>query len=446
MGKKSGKGNEAPLFEMPPLNAETGIRFGSVGLVVLLFLFGMFIHEQAWVSMEADMQLGPVEATLSADIYPYKAEYNATIDTSSVGGIGGGIAGGVGGGGGGAGGGGNISREGTNVFGDQESRERFMDNVGLIYNSYKSRFYDLEFYGWGDEQYRVHVEVLTSQTPWWVEGVETECWVEITLAEDYPDVAKLEVESVDFQIWYDYDETANDYQKVDSVWSSNELKSISSSDDMIEYRKGIMPPSGKNLIGFTVIVTPKITLTDNTVLTSYLKPWASGGHPVTINVNTMKTVDATGVVLFLSSNYIFMLSMGMSVLAAVFAGVNMKRTSAVMFFIAGGMAILAMAFFYIGLQSLTEILAQPLTSDRDFGDSLTYQFGYFLGYLMGVAHIAIGIGHVVSYSMFSNKETPKKTTSGKKAGKKKPSKAFIVEEDDDDDDIYVAAVVVDDDE
>ncbi|MBN1539630.1 MAG: hypothetical protein JW939_05750 [Candidatus Thermoplasmatota archaeon] len=364
----------------------------TVSLAVLLMMVSIFPD---WSSFDRTRRIGPVDYRLQADFdavgFDYTMETTGSSGSSDpLGGIGGGI-------------GGNFSRSDRKMY--PEVRGEFLDNLGIIYNSYRTKTYQYElkmrtppqdsgvtWSGVGNPAATLNISLGTDLIPWWPEAGERTITVRIELVEVdlWDEVSEAEREAFivhinRVQVWAKtgYDRETDEYLGEDRVLGERSpLLTFDRIGDERSLEFSVGYPEGTDAAGLYVTVVGNMT---DLWGRAELSPLS--GKANTINIYplaTGKLVSGVGIPLALPLMFIS------SVLgcAALVMAIIRRRMYLSLILPAASLSVLAPIWFMLGMNAAVDLLSERLLGAHE---GLSYQPGLFISFA-GAAVMLLSLG------------------------------------------------------
>ena len=238
-------------------------------LAILLMVISIFPD---WASFDRSRSIGPVDYRLQANFDPVGFDYKMETTGSSggddpLGGIGGGIAG-------------NFSRSDSKTY--PQVRGEFLDNIGIIYDSYRTKAFQYELkmrsppqdsgITWsevGNPSAILNTSLESDLIPWWpdngkrtltvrIELVEADLWDEV--GKTGQDKLHVQVNSV--QVW-----AKTGYVKETGEYTGEDRK-LGEKEDILSFHRlgdeskmefSIAYPDGTDAAGFYVRIAGNMT-------------------------------------------------------------------------------------------------------------------------------------------------------------------------------------------
>jgi len=374
----------------------------AVTLASILMIISIFPD---WASFDRSRSIGPVDYRLQANFDPvgfdYKMETTGMSGGSPLGGIGGGLAG-------------NYSVSDRKTY--PEVRGEFLDNIGIIYDSYRTKVFQYELkmrsppqdsgITWdevGNPSAILNISLESDLIPWWprtgertlkvnIELAQVDLWEEVGEAEH--DKLSVQVNSV--QVWAKtgYDKTTGEYTGDDEKLGEKETQLIfqhAGMEKSLDF--SLAYPSGTDAAGFFVVVEGNMT--------DYwgrpeLSPLSGKANPINIYpLSTGKLVQGFGIPLALPLMIISVLLGMTAVVVALIRG----RMQLQLIIPASLLALLAPFWFWLGMSAAVDLLSERLVGASE---GLTYQAGIYIS-SAGAVLMLVALGLTIASIVVSNR-------------------------------------------
>ncbi|MGA1866616.1 MAG: hypothetical protein ACMUFK_04025 [Thermoplasmatota archaeon] len=367
----------------------------TVSLAVLLMIVSIIPD---WSSFDRARRIGPVNYRLQADFdavgFDYKMETTGSSGSSDpLGGIGDGL-------------GGNFSKSDRKMY--SEVRGEFLDNLGVIYNSYRTKTYQYElkmrtppqdsgvaWSGVGNPAAVLNVSLEADLIPWWpeagertmrvrIELVEVDLWDEVTEAER----EAFTVHMNKIQIWAKtgYDKDRDEFLGEDRILGERSpVLTYDRIGDSGSLEFSISYPEGTDAAGLYVTVVGNMT---DFWGRAELSPLS--GKANTINIYplaTGKLVYGIGIPIALP---LMIISILLGIAAVVVALITGKMQLKLLI-PASLISLIAPIWFWLGMSTVVDLLSERLVGASE---GLTYQAGIYIsvaGAVMMIAALGLSI-------------------------------------------------------
>lgn len=400
------------------------LQYAAVGFIVIsVILSGIsLIPQNDWARFERTSGIASLDYTLSADFDTLGFEYHINTESSSTGG---GIIGGVGGG------------FGSNTtLGDDwktypEVRGEVLENLGVLYDSYKLKSYEYELLmrddpegrnitweGSGSPSAILNVSLKADLVPYWpkdserplvvtVEFVGTE--IDDQLTQQELDMILVNLTKIRIIARTGFDPISGEYQGEDI-----ELKVLETSEsfrqkgDSYETTVDVKIPEGEDAVGFAVEIDAGLR-----------DPWGrkeraplSGkANPINIRPVTQgNIVKGAGVALAFP---VILIGIILGIIGIVLIFIR-KRPNIGIMIPAGLLTIIGPLWYRSGLNAAVEMLSERLAGAES---GLEWMAGFYLGIGGGIAMMIAMILCLVSFILrkTSDTEVSKDTAVSSKA-------------------------------
>jgi len=368
----------------------------SVMLLSIIVLIVSIVPWTTWAEFDRTSSIATVDYRLQANFDAVGFDYS--IETRSAGG---GIIGG-------GGLGGNFSRSDSKIY--PEVRGEFLDNIGILYDSYRSKVFPYELkmrsppqdsdVTWsevGNPAVTLNVSLESDLIPWWPESGKRELKVVIELEDiDLLDqVGEQLRKNINIQINRVYVKAKTGYDRETGEYTGEDVTLGEREDTMtfkdIGDRRSISFdigfPEGNEAAGFYVEVQGNMT---DFWGRPELSPLSGKANP--INVYPMSTpvlVRGFGIPLALP----FMIISGILALIAVVIGTYQDRPKVGLVIPAAILALIAPVWFTVGMNAAVDLLSERLSGAEQ---GLAWGPGIYLAYagafiMVGAAAMAIAL-------------------------------------------------------
>ncbi|MBN1389649.1 MAG: hypothetical protein JXA22_03295 [Candidatus Thermoplasmatota archaeon] len=386
---------------MPPLKRPS---LPVMTTMVILFLASVLMVISAfpdWASFDRGRRIGPVDYRLSADFdavgFDYTMETGSGDGSDPFGGIGGGL-------------GSNFSISDSKSY--PEVRGEFLDNIGILYNSYRTKTYqyelkmrsppqdsDITWNGIGNPSAILNITLLSDLVPWWPETGRRTLSVDIELVKIdlWDDVDESERETFlvqvnKVQIWAKtgYDKGTGEYTGEDTLMGERSGPiTFDRTGDSRSLDLSIRYPTGTDAAGFYVKTEGNMT---DYWGRAELSPLSGKANPINVYPLTMgKLVSGVGIPLALP---LMMISLILC-LAALITAFLKGRFYLSLLIPATILSLLAPIWFMVGMNAAVDLLSERLLGATE---GLSYQPGMFIsfaGAAMMLFSLGISIYHAV---------------------------------------------------
>ncbi|MGA1793498.1 MAG: hypothetical protein ACMUHM_06075 [Thermoplasmatota archaeon] len=389
---------------MPP-KRPSPLMMAAMIAVVLASLLMVISFFPNWASFDRSRSIGPVDYRLQANFDPVGFDY--TMETtgmsggSPLGGIGGGIAG-------------NFSVSDRKTY--PEVRGEFLDNIGIIYDSYRTKVYQFELKmrsppqdsgvtwdGVGNPSAVLNISLEADLIPWWprtgertlkvnIELVEVDLWDEVGEAEH--DTMFVQVTNV--QIW-----AKTGYDKETGEYTGSDRK-LGEKDKLMTFERigvertlefSLAYPSDTDAAGFYVVVDGNMT---DFWGRPELSPLSGKANPINIYpLSTGKLVQGFGIPLALP----LMIISALLGIIAVVIGIVKGKMSLWLIIPASLLSVLAPFWFWLGMSAAVDLLSERLVGASE---GLSYQAGIFISIAGSVVMLA-ALGMSIASVLISKK-------------------------------------------
>ncbi|MGA1819714.1 MAG: hypothetical protein ACMUHU_01765 [Thermoplasmatota archaeon] len=365
---------------MPPkrpsplvMGAMTAVALASILMVISIF--------PNWASFDRSRSIGPVDYRLQANFDPvgfdYKMETTGGSGDDPLGGIGGGIAG-------------NFSVADRKTY--PEVRGEFLDNIGIIYDSYRNKVFQYElkmrsppqdsgvtWTGVGNPSATLNISLESDLIPWWprtgertlkvnIELVQVDLWEKV--GEDEHETMFVQVNTV--QVWAKtgYQKETGEYTGKDKKLGERETQlTFDSMGTARSLDFSIAYPSGTDAAGFYVVVEGNMT---DFWGRPELSPLSGKANPINIYpLSTGKLVQGFGIPLALP---LMIISALVGIAAIVFAFMRGKMKLQLMI-PASLLSLIAPLWFWLGMSAAVDLLSERLVGASE---GLSYQAGIYI--------------------------------------------------------------------
>ena len=347
-----------------------------------------------WGDFSRGSAVGPMNYTLNASFDPVGFQYELNTEPTGQGGLGSGLAT-------------NIS-VGPVKKTYPQVRGEFLDNIGILYNSYREKTYEYEILMEDPPEGReldwegnnpsaiLNVTLHSDMIPWWREGSNQQVRIKVTYAENELAGQVNDDENANFSISINkievrariYDEDRGEYLSRENdvvLFSTDESITFEEIGDSHSMKAEVSMPDGESQIGLSADISADLTdywgREELTTLSGKANP---------INVYEVENgyyVRAMGIPLALP----------LMIIAVIFAMVYsivgiFTRRSPIYLSIPGALfSILAPLWFFLGLRGAVDLLGQRLTGAEE---GLSYGPGIYIafaGAFLYAAALAISI-------------------------------------------------------
>ncbi len=299
-----------------------------------------------------------------------------------------------------------------------EVRGEFLENMGILYDSYKEKEYEyelvmkdppedsgVEWNEYSNPSAYLSVNLRADLIPWWVRGFDQKLRVEITYEKD--DLAEL-MEGVDSNgVTITVSEirvmAKTDYSADESTYTGEDIELYSSNEEHFFHEIGdsdvvwieAQYPEETNVAGIYVEITA--TMEDHWGR-SELAPFSGGANP--INIYPMDRPDMVKGIGIPLSWYLLLASFWLVVITIIIRTIK-GRWSLGTLVPAAALSILAPFWFYLGMNAAMEILGNRLEGAED---GLTWGPGFYLA-IVGALLVTSVLGLAI-YKRVREKRQP----------------------------------------
>lgn len=386
-----------------------------------------------WAEFDRTSGIGPMDYTLSADFDPAGFEYELTAEPGDSGGI--------------------ISGFGQNVsIGPvrktyPEVRGEFLENMGVLYNSYKEKTYvykilmdnvpDDADVDWNPNVRPfayLNVSLHSDLIPWWTENGKTKMTLTVTyIGNDLEGLVDPALED-NFKIILRryqikskiYDDETGDFKDRSSdvlIHESTEEVILLSIGDSVDFDIEVGFPDGTSVAGLYADISAGLTdywgRDEYSTLT---------GNANTINVYSMETSYLVRGVGLPMAMPLILLSILVGLISAIvnLARVNSGKKPMLSLIIPGlVIGLLAPIWFYAGIDAAVDLLSQKLPGAEE---GLSMGVGFYIC-LVGMIFYIVSLALVIIGRYFHKKEeeeTPvfSRVDVGTRKGEVRPSASF----------------------
>ncbi len=348
-------------------------------LAIVLMVISM-IPWASWATFDRTRAIGPVNYHLEADFDAVGFQY--TMETVESEGGGGGLIGGD------LGSDFNISREKTYP----QVRGEFLENIGIIYNSYNNKAFQYELKMWsppeesgiewegvGNPSVLLNITLESDLIPWWPESGDRTLDVNIELlkvdmwdlvgAEDRANL-NIQVNSVSIWAKTGYNTETGEYVGEDKQLAKRDVSFDFQEPGQIEKLDfSVSYPSGTDAAGFYTVISGNMT---DFWGRSELSPLAGKANPINVYpMSTGKVIQGVGIPLALPLMIISSILGIIAIILAIFKGnfnIPLMAASSII-------AMIAPLWFYLGMNAAVELLGERLTGAEE---GLTWGAGIFI--------------------------------------------------------------------
>jgi hypothetical protein len=371
-----------------------------------------------WGTLDVETKIGPASASLEADFYEHSVNYVITGNMSSdsggiIGGIGGGITEGV-----------TVDIRDNKTF--LTGLGEFQENIGLILNSHKDKRYSIstsiqniqtgEF-----EDTVIWITTHIDLIPWWPEGIDQSCSVEVRLIEP-GNIQNIVVDEIKILLWRELDFGKQVYSEsskpLAKTFPNDKLSKVNESKEY-DFNVAIGGDYGQvgiiGVVELTIIDSNGIEVPTNTIINlGKSDPMPAGRSN---NINTMSQGEAAGVVLMVLAFPLSIIS-GIFIVIAIPFVFYRHRISTGIIITALILNVLAFIFFINGIETLIGLLDSVL--ETPVRENFTWS-GIIALPIIGIGLLIPGYILARMVRLPSTKKVGKKDKK-KGKGKKKPKK------------------------
>jgi hypothetical protein len=359
----------------------------AVALLAMIIMVVSMIPWTPWASFDRTRAIGPVNYHLEADFDAIGFQYTMETVEAENGtggglGLGGGLASNF-----------SISREKTYPQG----RGEFLENIGIIYNSYDNKAFQYELkmksppqdsgVTWeevGNPSALLNITLESDLIPWWPESGKRTLDVKIVLEQvdlmeqvSPEDRSKLHIQinKVTIMAKTGYDKETGEYTGPDKQLAQKETELVfTEPGDHTELEFSVGYPSGTDAAGFYVEVQGNMT--DFWGRTE-LSPLSRKANPINIYpMSTGKVIQGVGIPLALP----LMIISSILALAGITVSIFNEKKALYLKVPSGLLAILAPFWFFLGMNAAVDLLGERLIGAEE---GLTWGAGLFIAFAGG---------------------------------------------------------------
>jgi hypothetical protein len=390
-------------------------------ILAVLIMVVSLIPGLPWATYDRDGSIGPIGYNLEGELDAVGFEYSLETVDSEGGGLidlGGGI-------------GSNFSISKRKSY--PEVRGEFLDNIGILYNSYRTKEFQYELKMrsppqdsgiiWeevGNPSVALNVSLESDLIPWWpetgkrdldvrIEMKEVDLWEQVS--ENERSSLSIHINKITLMAKVGYDTEMGEYTGEDKVLAERDTEMIfKESGDSESAGFSVSYPSGTEAAGFYVVVQGNMT--------DYwgrpeLSPLSGKPNPINVfPISTGKVVKGVGIPLALP----LILISSITAVAAVVVASFKERMMRALMIPAVLLSLLAPLWFFIGVRAAVDLLGERLAGAEE---GLAWGPGILIslvGGLLLTAALAVNIIHYVR----SSKEYEKQEQEGSADKKDQP--------------------------
>jgi hypothetical protein len=277
----------------------------------------------------------------------------------------------------------NISEETTYI----EGLDKFQENIGLLLNSYKDKYYTIsaDTSGTGDRTKRTRVNISThvDLIPFWPTGVGQDYKVTVELAE-MGDAQRVIIEEVQVQIWRTLDNDEIHFTESRNLWSIKPGTELNSEGQKKTFTTSISLEEMEDVIGLLTYVNIKFinklgNEVDPNLVTNLAEPDPDKYEiplALTVNLRVLDSGESTKLVMLIVSYPLSLVSLILTVLGFVMFFVShfrpkLFRKAGYIILAAAILQILAAGFLYLGVENLIKVIDGVFKADLREGFAWT---------------------------------------------------------------------------
>jgi hypothetical protein len=373
-----------------------------VFIILSIIMSGIsLLPKNDWAQFKRTSGIASIDYTLSADFDALGFEYHIVTESSGSGGLIGGVGGGLG---------------GNTSLGDDwktypEVRGEVLENLGVLYDSYKLKSFEYELLmkeipqdeditwdGSGSPSAILNVSLKANLVPYWPEDSERPLIVEITylgseiddqLSPGQLDRIMVTLNRITIVARTGYDPTTGEYEGEDIELKEIEItETFNKAGEYFKTEVNVKIPDGQEAVGFVVEIDAEL---EDPWGRSVRAPLAGKANPINIRpVSQRNVVRGAGIALGFP---VTMIGLILGIIGAIMIFVK-KRAFIGLLIPAGILTITGPVWFRSGMTAAVDMLSQRL-SDAQSG--LEWTGGYYFGIAGGILMLIAMVICIVSY-------------------------------------------------
>jgi len=356
-------------------------RMAAFSLVLLSFVFLLIAHFIPACTIEADMPVRTpmgetIETGLDGEIYLHRFDIGAKVE--------GGIVGEKV----------EIQRDGYFLEGPGDD---LSDRLGVIMNSHGNYTYEMasrtsgtyDPYKGRNNGGKIAVKSVIERVPFWVGGLEYSHKITIYL-NNTMNLSRVDISRVWVEVWYDYNDDTNDYEKKKVVWERDVNDVLEDETDFLEYSHSMKYTTSEDKIG--IATRAECTMTDilgNTDDSPDL-PFASDSYPHPHNVYVVTHYNGIRVALLVLAFPMFIISALLAIPGSYFIFKSQRR--AFKYFFSGGVITgLGIFFYWWGVNAVIEMSSASSALSAISKNFFEWNWAVFIPLVSSVMLLGAGV-------------------------------------------------------